>query len=215
MEFNTTKYKVYTWKHFTMLHWILNPGLAFNELVLGQRVPKVTLEDRTSDKPRYERTYVPCPHCKTLHDGRTWSLQTGTAFKNWFGLYCPTCSHIIPCLTNATSFLVLALTFPLWGWFRMPLEGRWLEAQPKRYKNLQPEAVANPFDNRKWIVNGLIWGLVMFIVMNFLFPFFTHDLITWKGVLTSLPIWAIGGLGFGFMVKLINGKKGRESAAAE
>lgn len=34
-----------------MLHWILNPGLAINELILGQRVPKVSLEDKSVDKP--------------------------------------------------------------------------------------------------------------------------------------------------------------------
>jgi hypothetical protein len=54
-----------------MLHWILNPGLAINELILGQRVPKVRLEDKTIDKPRIERVLIPCPHCETLHDGRT------------------------------------------------------------------------------------------------------------------------------------------------
>ena len=45
MEFDKEKYKVYTWKNWMMLHWILNPGLAINELILGQRVPKVSLED--------------------------------------------------------------------------------------------------------------------------------------------------------------------------
>ena len=48
MEFDKEKYKVYTWKNWMMLHWILNPGLAINELILGQRVPKVSLEDKTN-----------------------------------------------------------------------------------------------------------------------------------------------------------------------
>ena len=113
LEFNKEKYKIYTGKNWMMLHWILNPGLAVNELILGQRVPKISLEDKTIDKPKIERTLVPCPHCETLHDGRTWSTQNGTAFKNWFGLYCGNCGNTIPCLTNGFSFLILGLTFPI------------------------------------------------------------------------------------------------------
>lgn len=64
MNYDTDKYKIYTWKSGVMLHWILNPGLAFNELFLGQRVPKVSLIDKTSDKPYMDRGFTPCPHCR-------------------------------------------------------------------------------------------------------------------------------------------------------
>ena len=67
--FDTNKYKVYTWKHWMILHYILNPGLVFNELVMKQRLLQVMLEDKTSDKPRMERCYVPSLHCNKLHDG--------------------------------------------------------------------------------------------------------------------------------------------------
>lgn len=50
MEFNKDKYKVYTWKNWMMLHFILNPGLAINDLIFGQRVPKIRLEDKISNK---------------------------------------------------------------------------------------------------------------------------------------------------------------------
>lgn len=63
MDIHKNKCKVYTWKHWMILHYILNPGLAINELILGQRVPKITPEDKSSEKPRVERSYVPCPHC--------------------------------------------------------------------------------------------------------------------------------------------------------
>ena len=75
MEFSKDKWKIYTWKNWMMIHWILNPGLAFNELILGQRVPKLSLVDKTSDKPLLERSYVPCPHCDEIHDHRIWSNQ--------------------------------------------------------------------------------------------------------------------------------------------
>lgn len=120
--FDESKYKIYTWKHWMILHFILNPGLAFNELILGQRIPKISLEDKTSKKPRAERSYVPCPHCDTLHDGRIWSADNGRAFKNWFGLYCPECGGIIPCVMNVTSYIILALTLPVWGWFKDDLK---------------------------------------------------------------------------------------------
>ena len=40
MEFDKNKYKIYTWKNWMYLHYILNPGLAFNELILGMRLAK-------------------------------------------------------------------------------------------------------------------------------------------------------------------------------
>ncbi len=49
MEFDKEKYKVWKLPHPMLLHWIINPGLAFNELILGQRIPKITLIDKTSD----------------------------------------------------------------------------------------------------------------------------------------------------------------------
>ena len=59
MNYDKTKYKVLTWKSPVMLHWVINPGLAFNELVLGQRAPKVVLEERNSAKTLPERTFIP------------------------------------------------------------------------------------------------------------------------------------------------------------
>jgi hypothetical protein len=46
MKIDETKYKIWTWKNPLMLHWIINPGLAINELILGQRIPKITLVEK-------------------------------------------------------------------------------------------------------------------------------------------------------------------------
>lgn len=211
MSFDREKYKVYTWKHGLMLHWVLNPGLAINELILGQRVPKVSLLDKTSNKPKMERSYVPCPHCDTLHDGRVWSLQNKTAFKNWFGLYCPSCGEIIPCLMNVFSFLILAITFPIWGWFKEDLKRKWLEKQPKRYENVDVTKVVNPFKGRGWIRTGLVWGLMMFVMMTFIFPLIDGREITMVDILIGVPVWAIGGLLFGYSMKYFSNKKGKEN----
>lgn len=213
MEFDKEKYKVYTWKNWMMLHWVLNPGLAINELLFGQRVPKVSLEDKTSKKPRVERTFVPCPHCEKLHDGRTWATQNGTAFKNWFGLYCPNCGKIIPCLRNWFSLIILAVTFPVWGWFRKSLKSKWLKNQPKRYEKIDITIKPNPFDKKAWIKTGLTWGTMMFLIMTVVFPYFIGQKITLRSILAGLIIWTIGGLVFGYTMKLISTKKGKNTSS--
>ena len=202
MNFDKKKYKIYTWKNWMMLHWILNPGLIVNELILGQRVPKITLEDKISDKPRLERSFVPCPHCETLHDARTWSTHNGTAFKNWFGLYCTNCGKTIPCLLNIFSFILLLVTFPLWGWFRKGLKRLWLQNQPKRFTHIDIENTPNPFNNKSWIHTGLSWGAIMFVMMTLIFPYLDHSEIRVKSILLGVVVWSLAGLLFGYIMKV-------------
>ncbi|WP_159800295.1 hypothetical protein [Flavobacterium sp. MK4S-17] len=201
MEFDKEKYKVLNWKNIAMLHWIINPGLAFNELVLGQRVPKISLIEISTDKPLYERSFIPCPHCNTIHDGRIWSVQNNTAFKNWFGLYCPTCSNVIPCFTNIFSFIILAVTFPVWGWFRKQLKNAWLKKQPARYRDAGISLPQNPYNKKGWIKEGLTWGTIMFILMEILLPAIEDEEIGWRNFAVGIPIWLLGGLLFGYSMK--------------
>jgi len=209
MEYDKEKYRVITRKNWMMIHWILNPGLAINELILGQRIPKIQLEDRFSDKPRIERTFVPCPHCEKLHDPRTWSTQNKTASKNWFGLYCPNCGKIIPCVTNVFSFIILALTSPIWWWFRKDLKNKWLLKQPKRFDNIDSKIYYNPFENKNWITAGLSFGGIMFVLMSLIFPLIWQEPITWRSITVGIIIWTIAGLLFGFIMKLFLTKKGK------
>ncbi len=211
METNQNKYKVYRWTNWMMLHWIINPGLAINELILGQRVPKVSYLDRNSDKSRAERTFVPCPHCNAVHDGRTWSTQNGTAFKNWFGLYCISCKGIIPCLTNGLSFVLLLITFPIWGGFKNKLKKKWLSQQEERYAKLDLETVPRPFEGWGWVKHGIGWALFMYVIMVFLFPLSDGSEISWKKSLVSIPIWLIAGLIYGYTLKLIMRRKDSSS----
>jgi len=118
MEYDRSKYKIQTWKNILVLHWIINPGLFINEILLGQRIPKIALIDKDKSKSLAERTYYPCPHCNTVHSSLKWAPQFKTGFRNWFGLYCDNCGKIIPCVTNLTSYLVLGLTIPFWYWFK-------------------------------------------------------------------------------------------------
>ena len=101
MEYDKNRFEIWALPHPLILFWVLFPALIFNELILGQRQPKVSLVDKKSDKPWMERCYIPCPHCETLNDARLWAK--GSAFGNWFGLVCPSCHEIIPCLWNIFS----------------------------------------------------------------------------------------------------------------
>lgn len=206
MEYDKSKFKIWTWKHPFMLHWILNPGLAFNEFILGQRIPKIVLIEKDASKTLQEKTKIPCIHCKTLHSGLKWSTKNN-AFKNWLGLYCDNCGAIIPCLTNLTTYLLLGLTFPVWIWFKSKWKKDWLSKQPERYNNLDLKNVPDYFEGKGWIKQGLLWGLIMYVFMTLMFPIIDEEGITLKKALIGIPIWTLGGLGFGYAMKLINSKQ--------
>lgn len=208
MPFDTDKFKVYTWKNWMILHWIINPGLAFNELILGQRVPKISLEDLSSPKTRAERLIIPCPHCQTKHDGRTWSTENGTAFKNWFGLYCPSCGGIIPCLMNLTSFLMLAITAPVWYWIYSPLKKYWLSKQAARFSKTENQYPKNSFEGKGWIAQGLSFGMFMLVFNDLFMPWVSGKEIKAVTFLVGVPIWLFGGLLFGYVLNGFFSKQG-------
>ena len=201
MKYDNKKWKIYNWKNWMMIHWILNPGLAFNELILGQRVPKLYLVDIESNKPRIDRNFIPCPHCDKIHHGRTWGTKK-TAFKNWFGLYCPDCGGIIPCVRNIFSLLILIVTFPIWGWFRNTLKENWLKKQPKRFEASDPEDLPNPYEGWKWLNSAFFFGFFMFLFMTILEPFHYSKSILFNELLLNFFICLIAGLGFGYAMKL-------------
>lgn len=56
-----------------------------------------------------------------------------------------------------------------------------------------------------WVKQGLFLGLIMYLLTTFMFPLITGQKITLGKVLIGILIWTIGGLGFGYILKLING----------
>ncbi|MEQ1745681.1 MAG: hypothetical protein ABMA02_09655 [Saprospiraceae bacterium] len=213
MQYDTNKYKIYTWKSGVMLHWVLNPGLAINEVILGQRVPKVSLIDKTSDKPYMDRGFVPCPHCSHLHPSLTWSAKNNLAFGNWFGLYCHKCGGIIPCLMNALSFILLVVTAPLWWWFRDSLRAAWLTRQPARYADLDLSGLT--YTKTSWLAMGLTFGVVMFSLQTILPPLISKVPFTTDSIVTGLIIAALAGLVFGLAMKLWMGRRGKGSGVSD
>ena len=175
MEFDKETYKVLDTKSIEVKHWKINPLMAINELVLGHRVPEVLLIDKTSDKPLLDRGYVPCPHCGTIHDSRTWSKQNNTVYKNWYGYFCPECQQIIPCVRNWTAHLMLMLSRPFRKGDTESRKRQWLEQQPARFENLCFDPV-----QVNWRNLGLKWGFFMFLAMGIgfplLFPMFVPDI---------------------------------------
>ena len=201
MEYDETKYEVRTWQHWANIHWLINPGLAVSELIFGIRIPSVTLIDIKSDKPLIERQFIPCPHCSKLNDARIWwSSNNKTYSKNWFGLYCPNCGGIIPCLINLTSLIFIGVTFPIWIWFIKSLKKRWLENQPARYENI---SFRTPILEKKlWIKRGLGFGAWMFVIMSILLPLIKGEKLTLIHLCLDIVIWTLGGLGWGYWMKI-------------
>jgi hypothetical protein len=202
MNYDHTKFKVWTWKHPFMLHWMINPGLAINELLLGQKVPRVFLVEKDQKKSLAERTIIPCPHCQTLHPGLKWSVKNKTAFKNWFGLYCDHCKGIIPCLNNLTTLLILGISFPLWIWFRKSLKESWLKTQEEKFS--RPLDLTTPEAN--WLIVGMSWGTFMYVFNTLLFPLLDNEPITKRELIVGIPIWIIGGVLFGLVMRSFAGK---------
>lgn len=213
MKYDKEKYKIWDWKSPMILHWIINPGLVINELILGQTVPKVILIEREGNNPFYHRSLVPCPHCGKIHSGLKWSFQNKTAFKNWFGYYCDNCAEIIPVQRNLTSLIILILTFPIWGWFRKTLKQNWLAKQPDRYKNISLEIPEKKNSTKSWLKSGLLWGLFMFVSMVLIYPMIKGVEITQESILIGIPLWLIVGLGWGYTMKRSMNKKGKENKA--
>lgn len=193
MEFDKEKYKKWNWKYPYMLHWVLNPGIAVNELILGQRMPKEVWVEKNSSLRLPEKSYIPCPHCGTLHPNLKWSSVNKTSHGNWFGLYCDHCGKIIPCLMNLFTWVILFLTFPLWYYFKDAWQKKWLEKQKLKFS--KPLKLELP--KVTWWKSGLFYGTFMYFFSTFVIPTMTGIKITQFNILINIPIWIIGGAIFG------------------
>jgi hypothetical protein len=196
MEFDSSKYKVQKLPNLLLVHWVINPGLAVNELVLGQRLPRVMLTDKAQDID-----YVPCPHCKAMNDADLWSGKN--SFGHWFGIICPECHQKIPSLLNLTSLLVLFFTFPIWIWLRLWGEQKWLEKEKKRFVfSSTKKAKKNRFENFKI---GLLFGLFMFCVISL--DRYLDDRLNPESMLAYAFICIVGAMIFGALMDIPSFKR--------
>lgn len=209
MTYDKTKFKVWALPHPVILHYVLNPGLMFNELILGQRLPKVRLIDKKSDKPLLERTYIPCPHCDTLNDARLWSK--GNTFGHWFGYLCPNCNQTIPCLWNIFSLVILTITFPIWYLFARSFRNKWLIVEKTRLSKIQ-ERPLRQAKSINWILRGtfLFGGFMWFILemLPQLWSILNGNPWDLTSLITQLFHWFIIGFIWGVIMHVWMHKKG-------
>lgn len=202
------KYKIMKLPNVVILHWVLNPGLCINELILGQRLPKATLIDETSDEPLSERSYVECPSCETIHNLKLWGK--GNGFRHYNGLYCPICEEKIPSLLNVFSILLLVLTFPLWKPAQL-IYGERFKAWELVRLRANSEDAAEPV-NASGMKMGLSFGAAMGV-------FFLVQAVLIKGwsveaVCISIVSALLAGVFFGMTMKFVLSRKGRKSKAS-
>lgn len=201
-------------------HMLLNPGIAFNELVCGQRSPENMYVCKSCTTPFVDRTYAHCPDCESFHAGRIWSYSN--AFGHWLGLVCPTCGSVIPCMWNFTSRVLLALTAPIW-WFPVKqMRAQILQGQHKRIMQTKDNYLDKEAQAPKkvsYMLMGVFFGGFMGLFFAIAQPavslivrdqfslevLLSHLLLTLPlALLVSMP----GGLIFGLTMKLVLDRKG-------
>ena len=205
-----TKFKTWKLSHPMLLHWVLNPGLCVNEVLLGQRVPKVTLIDKTSDAPLVERSYVECPHCHTLHNGQLWGA--GNTFRHYAGYYCVTCEEKIPTLLNIFSILLLILLFPIWKPLQLIYGARFKAWELKRLRQAQAR-IAGQADTPAEKPSGLKMGLQFGAFMGafFLISGAMRDGLTPLVFIVAIISGGVAGLFFGVSMSWFLNRKGAQT----
>lgn len=199
MQYDKDRFKIRALPHPLVLHWVLNPVIMFNELIFGQRLPKVTLIDKKSDKPQQEGSYIPCPHCETLHDSCLWAK--GNAFEHWFGFVCPSCHEIIPCLWNIFSLAILAITVPLWYFPARFFRRRWLEKEKERLAKVLERPLIQAKSINWLLINVFVCGVFIWVSWG-MWVIFWVLLDVWNGrewdlkavLFDALPYYLLTGL---------------------
>lgn len=189
-----------------LVHWLLNPALVVNEIVLGQRVPRTTYFCIKCDAPLFLRQYVRCSACGKFHHGLLWGR--GNALGHWFGMFCPACGGRIPVLLNSFSLLIIVATcvlwYPLWLMFRV----RWIAWEQRRAARQRSRGAGQREPIKRWVLYGAVtFGLFMWAfdgVPRYLAGPERGNLTT---LLLKLPIWLGAGALFGFIMKWILGRR--------
>jgi hypothetical protein len=190
---NTDKVRVWTRWHPLMLHAQINPGMAINELVLGQAMPSRIVIHPNDGRPLADRQSIDCPHCMARHNSLIWRK---TGFGNWYGIYCPQCEENIPRLFNALSALVMLLTWPIWRPFKNRIEPVLKRRQLAKLRN--PSSAATITNSRKHagLKMGLMWGAMMFGMFSSWL--WLNGEMTLNGLFGQLLGWGVAGAVFGF-----------------
>lgn len=63
------------------------------------------------------------------------------------------------------------------------------------------------FNNKRWMISGIVWGVMLYIFSVIVLPIILKETITWRSILISIPIWIVGGLLFGFSMNRYYSRK--------
>lgn len=78
------------------------------------------------------------------------------------------------------------------------------------FRRLSPGNPEQKNTTRKWLVSGLLFGLFMFIAIEILYPLIAEHEITLRALLIGIPLWLIGGLVWGYTMKIVMNKVERK-----
>ncbi len=66
---------------------------------------------------------------------------------------------------------------------------------------------------KNWVLQGVIWGILMILFMEVLYPLSQKEPITLKSLTIGIPLWLIGGLVIGYVSKTVFNKMGKDTPA--
>lgn len=66
------------------------------------------------------------------------------------------------------------------------------------------------YKGKTWVIMGLIWGAFMFLMLSVIFPYFTKEEINQKSLLIGIVTWTIGGLLYGYTMKIYYRKRNKK-----
>lgn len=61
----------------------------------------------------------------------------------------------------------------------------------------------------RWIIEGIIWGMIMWVFVTLIVPLFKGSPITSEDLIAGAVTWLIGGLFFGFVMHIWPGISAR------
>lgn len=74
--------------------------------------------------------------------------------------------------------------------------------QPKRYQDIDLESVMLEYKGKNWIWTGVIWGVLMFLLLGLILPFFKGESLTIQRLLLEWTLFIIAGLGLSYAIKV-------------
>ena len=196
------RFKVLKLLNPLLIHWVLNPSLAFNELVFGQRIPREILIEQDVPGDLIARQHVQCPACGTLTSWARYKAA-GLQFGLYRGIPCQACASEVPQLLNAVSWLVLTpLRFLPGGTRRKQLM---LARQAERLRTADPDEAEAPDGPPSFVRQGFAFGLAMavfFVISNVIGAergLAALERAVWSGAAAG----ALAGVLFGFGMWLV------------